>query len=915
MCKRILFLLIGISFAASVQAQIIPNGFSFQAVARDASGNIAPNRVVYIQADVLKGVTNAVSVYSELHQVTTTAEGIFSIIVGEGSQPSTKFSNIVWSDDTYSLKVKIAVTPVNPPVNWTYQSAFIDAGTVQLLSVPYAKVAGNGVDTSKIFFLRDTTKILGNYFNVNRNIATLLKEKLNIADSITGYVTPAQLKNAGGGASGWYDTTQMLSGYMRRNNAVTSVSIDSANGIFGTVKNPYSTPVLSLSLKDIVPLSVTSASGSFNKLNADSVTASGLRGTLTTASQPNITSLGVLSSLSVSGVLSAGSLSGTLSPQVLSTITSLGNLSSITVTDNISTHSLNAATGNLINLSVPGTLTAANATINNLSGLSALTLTGTITANTISTSSGIIGNLSVPGSITGGSFNGTLNGTIIQANQPNITSVGQLSNLSVTGTVQANVLSASSFNVTQLGGLSNLSVANTVEATSLKGTITQSNQPNITSVGQLGNLSVTGTAEANVLSATTLNVSQLGGLSNLSVANTVEAASLKGTITQSNQPNITSIGQLGNLSVTGTAEANVLSATTLNVSQLGGLSNLSVVNTVEAASLKGTITQSNQPNITSIGQLGNLSVTGTGVATTFSATNASFTNISGLNLITGTVSDDVVTISNGVLRKKAAETFTADFVVNGTSFLKWADGETVPAAGKTAIQLLQEGAVKAIHPTYNNPSVSINATPSGGNVEIGSNITVTLGSTFTQNDAGAATTTTYRKNGTGIGSNTDNVTNITSAISYTVNVAYGQGACKNDNLGNQDCTGRINAGNITSSAITYTPMARRYWGYISSTSPSDANIIAALGGGTEFSNSKVKSSFTITPPGTANYIYFAYPASLGPLTSIMAGGFESFGAFTLTTRSFVNASGHSQSYHIYISNNTFSSAVTGITTL
>ncbi len=856
MCKRILFLLIGISFAASVQAQIIPNGFSFQAVARDASGNIAPNRVVYIQADVLKGVTNAVSVYSELHQVTTTAEGIFSIIVGEGSQPSTKFSNIVWSDDTYSLKVKIAVTPVNPPVNWTYQSAFIDAGTVQLLSVPYAKVAGNGVDTSKIFFLRDTTKILGNYFNVNRNIATLLKEKLNIADSITGYVTPAQLKNAGGGASGWYDTTQMLSGYMRRNNAVTSVSIDSANGIFGTVKNPYSTPVLSLSLKDIVPLSVTSASGSFNKLNADSVTASGLRGTLTTASQPNITSLGVLSSLSVSGVLSAGSLSGTLSPQVLSTITSLGNLSSITVTDNISTHSLNAATGNLINLSVPGTLTAANATINNLSGLSALTLTGTITANTISTSSGIIGNLSVPGSITGGSFNGTLNGTIIQANQPNITSVGQLSNLSVTGTVQANVLSASSFNVTQLGGLSNLSVANTVEATSLKGTITQSNQPNITSVGQLGNLSVTGTAEANVLSATTLNVSQLGGLSNLSV-----------------------------------------------------------VNTVEAASLKGTITQSNQPNITSIGQLGNLSVTGTGVATTFSATNASFTNISGLNLITGTVSDDVVTISNGVLRKKAAETFTADFVVNGTSFLKWADGETVPAAGKTAIQLLQEGAVKAIHPTYNNPSVSINATPSGGNVEIGSNITVTLGSTFTQNDAGAATTTTYRKNGTGIGSNTDNVTNITSAISYTVNVAYGQGACKNDNLGNQDCTGRINAGNITSSAITYTPMARRYWGYISSTSPSDANIIAALGGGTEFSNSKVKSSFTITPPGTANYIYFAYPASLGPLTSIMAGGFESFGAFTLTTRSFVNASGHSQSYHIYISNNTFSSAVTGITTL
>ncbi len=409
-------------------------------------------------------------------------------------------------------------------------------------------------------------------------------------------------------------------------------------------------------------------------------------------------------------------------------------------------------------------------------------------------------------------------------------------------------------------------------------------------------------------------MSQLGGLSNLSVSNTLEAGSLKGTLTTTAQPNITSVGELGNLSVSGTVQAATLSATSLNVSQLGGLSNLSVSNTLEAGSLKGTLTTAAQTNITSVGELTNLSVSGTATAGTFSATNATLTNISGLNLITGTTTDDVVTISNGVLRKKTAETFASDFVVNGTSFLKWADGETVPAAGKTAIQLLLEGAVKAVHPTYNNPTVSISAAPSGGNVEIGSGFTVTLGSTFTQNDAGAATSTTYRKNGTGMGSNIDNVTNITSAISYTVNVAYGQGACKNDNLGNQDCTGRISAGNITSSAITYTPMARRYWGYISSTSPTDANIIAALGGGTEFSNSKVKSSFTITPPGTANYIFFAYPASLGTLTSIMAGGFESFGAFTLTTRTFVNASGYSQSYHIYISNNTFSSAVTGITT-
>lgn len=48
------------------------------------------------------------------------------------------------------------------------------------------------------------------------------------------------------------------------------------------------------------------------------------------------------------------------------------------------------------------------------------------------------------------------------------------------------------------------------------------------------------------------------------------------------------------------------------------------------------------------------------------------------------------------------ETFTSDFLVSlpdGKNFLKWVSGDLVPAAGKTAIELLEEGAVEAIPPT------------------------------------------------------------------------------------------------------------------------------------------------------------------------------------------------------------------------
>lgn len=105
-------------------------------------------------------------------------------------------------------------------------------------------------------------------------------------------------------------------------------------------------------------------------------------------------------------------------------------------------------------------------------------------------------------------------------------------------------------------------------------------------------------------------------------------------------------------------------------------------------------------------------------------------------------------------------------------------------------------------------------------------------------------------------------------------------------------------GKITTATFTASSSPKRYWGMVATQSPTDANIIAQS---SELSASRVKS-WTVTP--TVNYyLFYAYPANEGNLTSLKVNTFESILAFTLTQRSFTNASGNQQVYNIYVANN------------
>ena len=132
-------------------------------------------------------------------------------------------------------------------------------------------------------------------------------------------------------------------------------------------------------------------------------------GTLTTNAQPNITSVGTLTSLDVTGNITNGNITG-------------GNLVSANyVTGTLTTNAQPNITsvGTLTSLAVTGNITNGNITGGNL--VSANYVTGTLTTNA----------------------------------QPNITSVGTLANLSVTGNVIANYVA---FNGGAVSNRSNVSV-------------------------------------------------------------------------------------------------------------------------------------------------------------------------------------------------------------------------------------------------------------------------------------------------------------------------------------------------------------------------------------------------------------------------------------------------------------------------
>ena len=123
----------------------VPKGILFQAVALDAAGVPASKRTVHVKTTILQGSANGNTVYAETYEVKTSGDGLFTIVIGQGQRNSglSSYSLIDWANGPFFLNIKAAVAPVNPTSGWVAEQQYINMGTSQFLSVPFANYAGN----------------------------------------------------------------------------------------------------------------------------------------------------------------------------------------------------------------------------------------------------------------------------------------------------------------------------------------------------------------------------------------------------------------------------------------------------------------------------------------------------------------------------------------------------------------------------------------------------------------------------------------------------------------------------------------------------------------------------------------------------------------------------------------------------
>ncbi|MCB0580930.1 MAG: hypothetical protein KDD10_16660 [Phaeodactylibacter sp.] len=135
MKKLILFLVSFFGFLVAANSQAFGGlGMNYQAVARDAGGQVLAGKNIRLRAALIAGGPSGNLLYSEIHQVTTSELGLFNLAIGQGKAAIGDFAQIPWSEKNIWLEMAIAEEN---------ESEFTVFGASRLLAVPYAFHAGS----------------------------------------------------------------------------------------------------------------------------------------------------------------------------------------------------------------------------------------------------------------------------------------------------------------------------------------------------------------------------------------------------------------------------------------------------------------------------------------------------------------------------------------------------------------------------------------------------------------------------------------------------------------------------------------------------------------------------------------------------------------------------------------------------
>jgi hypothetical protein len=130
-------LLIALMSISSILLGQVPQGIPYQAVARDAQGNPMSNQSLTVQFSLHEASADGQVVYQETQTSSTNAQGLFSLTFGAGVPSVGTFTSINWGSGYKFLQVQA-----------NFGNGYVELGTQQLMSVPYALYSGSAQNIS-----------------------------------------------------------------------------------------------------------------------------------------------------------------------------------------------------------------------------------------------------------------------------------------------------------------------------------------------------------------------------------------------------------------------------------------------------------------------------------------------------------------------------------------------------------------------------------------------------------------------------------------------------------------------------------------------------------------------------------------------------------------------------------------------
>lgn len=206
------------TFSFYILSSQVPQGFNYQAIARDGSNNVIPNQAMSARITLQTTLAGGTLLYQETHSVTTNQFGLMTFVVGNGTPVTGTFSAINWEAQPVFIKTEIQYPG----------PGYINMGTSQLQSVPYSMLAKDlEGPVNKLGITGTTTNVEEALFEVKNNIGQTIFAVYN--EGVRVFVDDGAKGTKGGFAIGGFGTAKAPSQeYLRVTRDSTRVYVNPA---------------------------------------------------------------------------------------------------------------------------------------------------------------------------------------------------------------------------------------------------------------------------------------------------------------------------------------------------------------------------------------------------------------------------------------------------------------------------------------------------------------------------------------------------------------------------------------------------------------------------------------------------------------------------------------------------------------